>query len=178
MKKIIQALFLLCIFFVYSCNNNKNENRELVYDFENSQISGIYTPISKIKVNGVYKHFIIDSGANMSMIDESYYERNEKDFQFIKELDMTLSGVSGDKDVKAKYIVAELGDSIKIKHQFITSNLQGVIYNIRESIGIDIIGIIGADYLNKYDFCIDFYNKAVYRNQAELDSILNLNSMK
>lgn len=176
MKKYI-SLIALIVIILFSCDNKKYKTNDFIYSFENTDYNGVYTPISKFKINNSYKYFIIDTGANMSMIDETYYEGHKDDFKFIKELDMTLSGVSGDKDVKSKYIIAEIGDSIKISHSFITSNLSGVIYNIKSSCGYDIIGIIGADYLNRYDICVDFKNDIAYRSFLNKDSIITKSSI-
>lgn len=173
-KQLFKSFFLILmfgVFFMTSCTENK-KNTDFMYYFENTENDGVNTPITKIPVNGVYKYFIIDTGANMSMIDETYYLNNKNDFQFLKELDMTIQGVVGGKDVKSSYIVGELGDSIRIKHHFITSDLRGVISNINSACGYKIIGIIGSDYLLRYNFSVDFRNRAIYRNILPLDSII------
>lgn len=173
MKKILVKLFfVLSVMCVISCTEKKN-NTDFLYHFEQTENSGVNIPIVEIPVNNEGKYFIIDTGANMSLIDEEYYEKNEDDFQYIKTIDMTIQGISGGKDVTSAYIMAELGDSIKIKHQFMTSNLKGVISNIKNSCGREIIGLIGADYLIRYDFSVDFKNRAIYRNVIPLDSIIN-----
>lgn len=53
-----------------------------------------------------------------------------------------------------------------------TSDLRGVISNIKSTCGREIIGIIGSDYLIRYDFSVDFKNRAIYRNVMPLDSII------
>lgn len=174
MKKVINGLVLFMLIassFLFSCQN-KNTNTDFLYQFEHASQYGVNIPIIKVKVGESNKYFIVDTGANMSMIDESYYLKHRDDFIFLKELDMTLSGINGGKDVNAAYIMAELGDSLKIKHQFITSDLKSVVNNIKSSCGVEIVGIIGADYLMKYEFSVDFKNNAVYRNVLPLDSII------
>lgn len=173
MKKIfVKLFFVLSVICVVSCTDNKN-NTDFLYYFEQTESNGVNTPIVKIPVNNEGKYFIIDTGANMSLIDETYYLKNSEDFQFIKNIDLTIQGISGGKDVQSAYIIGELGDSLKIKHQFMTSDLKGVISNIKSSCGREVIGIIGADYLRRYDFSVDFKNGAMYRNVIPLDSIIN-----
>lgn len=169
--KLILVLSVFSTIFVTSCTNG-GKNTDFLYHFEQTENSGINTPITKIPVDGNGKYFIIDTGANMSLIDEKYYEKNKIEFQFLKTIDITIQGISGGKDVQASYIIGELGDSIKINHQFMTSDLTGVISNIKNACGIEIIGIIGADYLIRYDFSVDFKNRAIYRNTLPLDSII------
>lgn len=175
MKRKIVKLFLvlsmLCTLCITSCDNGK-KNTDFLYYFEQTENDGINTPITNIPVNGEEKYFIIDTGANMSLIDETYYLKHKNDFQFIKYIDLTVHGVSGGKDVQASYIIGELGDSVKIQHQFMTSDLRGVISNIKSACGHEIIGIIGSDYLIRYDFSVDFKNRAIYRNVMPLDSII------
>lgn len=175
MKRKIVKLFLvlsvLCTLCITSCDNGR-KNTDFLYYFEQTEHDGINTPIVNIPLNDCNKYFIIDTGANMSLIDETYYLKHKEDFQFIKYIDLTINGISGGQDVQTAYIIGELGDSIKIQHQFMTSNLKGVISNIKTACGCEIIGIIGSDYLIRYDFSVDFKNRAIYRNIMPLDSIM------
>lgn len=158
-----------------SCNDKKS-NSGTTYYFENKSSLNVHTPILKMALNGKMQNWIIDTGANMSLIDESFYNNNTDDFEYLTEVDMTLNGVSGSKDYKAHYVLGELGTDFKLKHQFLTSDLTGVINNMKSRLGVDIVGIIGADYLDKYGFTVDYFNKAVYRHTIPLDSLMNINN--
>ena len=168
---IYVLLFSLLSCACISCSENMNKNK-FVSKIKDTSINGIYIPISKITINGNKEYFIIDTGANISMIDFEYYKNNQEKFTFLKDIDITINGISGDKDVSEKYVLAEIGDSLKLNQQFMTSDLSDIIHNIKNVCGFKIVGIIGSDYLNKYNFCVDFNNNALYINKAPLDSIL------
>lgn len=176
--KMIKSYYWLTLTLILglifnSCDEKKNNKNETFY-FENGVSSNVYTPLIDMKLNGVERTFIVDTGANMSLIDDSFYKDNENDFQFLSEIDMTLNGVAGTKNYKAYYILGGLGDDNSLKYQFLTSDLSGVRNSIKTSTGIDIIGILGADYLNRYGFTVDFVHKAIYRFIVPLDSLKTL----
>lgn len=166
---LVVTLFLI---FGTSCEDKKTNDK--VYYFENRSTSDVHTPIIRLNLNGVEKYWIIDTGANMSLIDNDFYENNKTCFDYITSLDMTLNGVSGSKNYNAHYISAELGDSVVIMHQFLTSDLSSVRKNIKNRLNIDIVGIIGSDYLDKYSYTVDFYNRTLYRHEIKIDSLFNI----
>lgn len=177
MNKIrLFAIIATCMALLFSSCEKKKENTETINHFENTISTDVYTPIVSMQLNGVERHWIIDSGANMSLIDETFYQDHKDDFLYLSSVDMTLNGVSGASDYTANTIFAELGyGNNKISHQFVTSNLVGVRKTIKQRIGIDVVGLIGADILSRYGYSIDFYNNAIYRHSTPIDSICGLN---
>lgn len=168
-KQFLSLIFIALLVFWTSCNNKEQNND--VYAFENITTSDVHTPIIELKLNGSGKYWIVDTGANMSLIDETFYEKNKDEFCYIKDFEMTLNGVSGSKNYVTRYVSCELGDSIIITHQFLTSDLSGVKKNIKDRLNIDIVGIIGSDYLDRYSYTIDFYNRLLYRHKINVDSL-------
>lgn len=171
-KQILLLIFVALLAFGISCSRKEQNND--VHLFENSSASSVYTPIIKLNLNGNSQYWIVDTGANMSLIDETFYQENENEFDYITDFDMTLNGVSGSKNYTAHYVSCELGDSVTIIHQFLTSDLSGVKKNVKDRLNVEIVGIIGSDYLDRYSYTIDFYNRALYRHKVELDSILSI----
>lgn len=164
----IAVLLFVSFSFITSCGEKKKEHVDMQYEMVNRDYQGIYTPIVEMPVNGKMRYFIVDTGANLSMIDESFYQGNKEDFNFLKEIEMTINGVSGSASSTSSYINTVLGDSITILHSFVTNDLTGVVNNIRTNTGKRIVGIIGADFLNRYDFNVDFFNNMVYVKQDTL----------
>ena len=144
------SLLIVSFLIIFGISCSHKEPSKDVYYFENSSSSSVHTPIIKLKLNGKDKHWIVDTGANMSLIDEEFYQENENEFEYITDFDMTLNGVSGSKNYVARYVSCELGDSITIVHQFLTSDLSGVKENIKSRLNVDVVGIIGSDYLDRY----------------------------
>lgn len=155
---------------LWSCGD-KSENKGGTYSFENKYTSDLHTPVIRMNLNGSPRYWIVDTGANMSIIDSKYYHDNEGEFTYLTDIDLTLNGVSGSKSYEAFYVSGKIGDSIVITHQFLTNDLAGVRANIKDRLNVDVIGILGADYLDRYSYTVDFYNKSLYIHKVPLDSI-------
>lgn len=165
---------LLAIFLLFGCSGSKNENYDgYTHDFINSPISAVYIPIVEIELNGKPQYWVIDTGANLSVVDNGFYENHEDDFEYLDNMDMTLNGVSSSVSYISTYLNGIIGKGEDtINHQFITSDLSSVRQNIKENLGISIAGILGSDFLDKYDYVVDFKYDIIYRQTMPLDSIL------
>lgn len=171
-KIILSILVVMLLGLALGCNEKHNRLESALY-FENRYSSDLFTPVVKLNLNGKVQHWIVDTGANMSLVDDSFYNTHSEDFTYLNDVDMTLNGVSGSKNYKAYYLLGELSvDSVKFNQHFLTSDLTGVKQSIKESMGVEIAGILGADYLNRYMFTVDYTNKAVYMHQIPLDTIM------
>lgn len=119
-------------------------------------------PFVSLMINGKYEWFLVDSGANINMIRESYFNS------------MTN---------KPKVIVNENGiytgsDMIESKHTKLTVSYVNAIFknetfsiaqlNVfeanRDKYGMDIIGIIGSPFMKKYNWSIDYENMVININ--------------
>lgn len=154
MKKIISLLFLFL--FVYSCTPPNSK----ITTFENMGDEFINIPIIKKDIKGKKVLFIVDSGANISIIDSTWYNKNKDLFGYNETIDMRVTGVSGEIRVKSNIVHAEIDSNYVV---FTTSDLTPVIKNLR-NYGYTIVGLLGSDYLSDNNLIIDYKIKAVYQH--------------
>jgi hypothetical protein len=144
MKKLIICLFLL---IVTSCTSNQNNMRDFTYAGN--------LPVVRDTINNEVVHFIIDSGAGLSLINTEYYVNNKDLFRTLEEVEMMLFGISGVADYKTSHTV-RLKTSLGY-YTFQDSDLSPVIKKAN-SYGYNVVGLIGSDIL-KDDYVINYKTK-------------------
>ena len=118
----------------------------------------VRVPVISFENNNQTFHFIIDSGASHSIININSIQN----FTF-KEKDgkSHVYGVDGNK-IDSRSITVEL---TKKNYCFI-NDFQvlpvGGFENIKNKYGVEISGLIGNDFLSKYEFIMDFKNLKYY----------------
>lgn len=144
MKKLILILLLaICA----ACTPNKNNMVDFTYAGN--------LPVVGDTINTEVVHFIIDSGANLSLLDSDYYEANKGDLEVLKSVEMSLYGISGVADYRTSATVVmhtSIGRCV-----FQESDLSPVVKKAN-SYGYNVIGIIGSDFLRD-DYIINYKTK-------------------
>lgn len=153
MKKI---KYLLLLLLFCSCIE-KNNTVETKY-FENNYWSEIKTPIIKINIEGENRYFLIDTGANMSVLDKYFYLLNKDKLNIVNEVEINYSGINGTKTEKSYIISSTFDDKIIT---FSTSDISSTINTINNKCGIKITGIIGSDFMTNYNAIIDYENRII-----------------
>ena len=147
MKKIV-VLFLLIL--CAACSpNNQNNMKDFTYAGN--------IPIIGDTINNEVVHFIVDSGANISLINSEYYNNNRDEFTLTNEVDLRLFGISGVSETRISHTVilkTAIGSCI-----FQDSDLSAVI-NQTNKFGYNVIGLIGSDFL-KDDYVINYKTKQI-----------------
>ena len=82
MRKLILCLFLL---IATACTSNQNNMRDFTYAGN--------IPVVGDTINNEVVHFIIDSGAGVSLINTDYYVNNKDLFRTLEEVEMMLFGI-------------------------------------------------------------------------------------
>jgi hypothetical protein len=144
---------LLLILLFASCNNSSN-----VDYFKNSNNSEVKIPIIEKHIGNQKVLFIVDSGANISVIDSTWYSDHSNLFNRNSDINIILTGVSGSSQVKSSIVYTSIDSNCTV---FTTSNLSSVTNKLK-SLGFPIIGILGSDYLKDNHLVIDYYKRAVY----------------
>lgn len=128
------------------------------YNNQNNMVDFTYAgnlPVVGDTINNEVVHFIIDSGANISLIDKEYYQENRDDFRSVQEVDMMLVGINGVTEfTKSQTII--LNTSLG-RCTFQEADLEAVIKKTNV-LGYNIIGIIGSDFLRD-DYIINYKTK-------------------
>lgn len=117
--------------------------------------------ISEFEIDGEKHKFLIDTGAQNSVIDKKIAKNiNEK-------IKSQFCGIDGE------YVDNEVADVIfkinnkECKELVNVANLKKLINNIKHESGVEIAGIIGCDFLSKFNFTIDFKNKKLSFNEEK-----------
>ena len=145
---------LLILFIaITSCIGNNNLNNMVDFTYAGN------LPIVGDTINNEVVHFVIDSGANLSVIDSEYYERNKHNFRYVSEQDLKLWGIGG--IVKTKKSV-----TVRIKTSigwctFRETDLKQVINKLNLG-GYNVVGIIGSDFLRE-GYVINYKTRQITR---------------
>ena len=152
---MFRYIILIFVFLLISCENKNNEINEFktsIFNIENN------IPAITVKLNNKKVNLIIDTGSELSIIDEKYYKKNN-DFNVIDSTTININTLNGEQINKVYIINGIANDSINIK--LYTMDISNVINDmfIKQQIFID--GIIGVDFLYENNLIIDFKNKTL-----------------
>lgn len=149
MKKINSLLIILVLFI--SCNKSS----EYYKFFKNNEIK---IPIVEKTIGGKSYNFIVDSGANISLIDSTWYNNNTDLFKYEGTSEIWMTGVSG--IIKSNTVIISTKVDSNLMY-FATSDLTSVIKALREQ-KIEVIGLLGSEYLQHNKLILDYNKKALY----------------
>lgn len=123
-------------------------------------------PIIALSNNGKMFNFLLDSGSNISHICEDCYENLESDLIGTFE-ENSVAGL-GATNMGVTMCKAVLSDNIGNKYNVnfsISKQLVDVAKTIEASTNVRIHGLLGTDFLKKYNYVIDFNSLKVYPNK-------------
>jgi hypothetical protein len=120
-------------------------------DLANLPIVTMYQGNNKI-------HFLLDTGSTDNMIDSNYTILNYKN---IENECANLTGIGGTQQTE----LIELNLFYKDK-EFVVDALKLDMSNtfgvIKQNTGIQLHGILGSSFFNKYKYILDYYNMIAY----------------
>jgi hypothetical protein len=106
-------------------------------------------------LNGKKATFIIDSGSTWSLIDIS--KSKVYGFDFMPFGDQKYAGIGGVESIQMIY-----NDTItETQQNFYGVNLEKMNQFIKAEFGIEIAGILGADFLNNTEAILNFKNNTI-----------------
>lgn len=148
MKKLILLLFtIICM----ACTPNKNNMTDFTYAGN--------IPIVGDTINNEVVHFIIDSGANISLLDSDYCKENLNNLEITNEVELQLFGISGTSSFRKSYTVV-INTSIG-SCTFQDTDLSDVVRKTNRY-GYNVIGIIGSDFLRD-GYAINYKTKQLIK---------------
>ena len=154
MKKISILIIILLIANIFFIKNRFPK----VIPFKNSHNEDIRIPIIQKDINNKEVLFILDSGANISIIDSTWYYNNRQVFTETEDVNMVLIGISGIVSINSKIVYTEIDEDYVV---FTITDLVPVTQNLSKQ-GFKIVGILGSDYLMDNNLIIDYKKQAVY----------------
>lgn len=147
MKKLFTLIFIFQLsFFGYSQSS---------IDFKIIQ----NLIIVNAQVNGNSGYFIVDTGASVSVIDSR--KDRKYGFDLFMSKDDRMSGFSGKtKLYRTSQIKLKLkGLKIESPYRFVACDLSDVNQSVKD---VNIVGILGADFLINYKAMIDYSNNKIH----------------
>lgn len=135
--------------------NIRNYKQYKTYSFKSS-IKQTGIPIIKIKINNRYYNFLVDSGANINVIDKTIYERELH--LHCKDLDKVGGVFSNLSDLQVNKIVT----SNFIFHKGLYENIEFQVFDLSythvDGYGVTLHGIISGKFCEAYRWIIDYDN--------------------
>lgn len=121
-------------------------------------------PVVKFKIRNKYKYFLLDSGAGGNIIAKEALSSIMSNSDTIKIVDKgIITGVGGGEEVTP--IIEEqisIGRDKFIETFRITDTMGDVRKLMKETSGLDIIGVIGSEFFNKSKWVLDFDNLVIW----------------
>jgi hypothetical protein len=159
-RSTLQAALMLAV--VWSCAPVRTAQYEPVVRSVNFYTIG-KIPVIRTRLNGKQAHFIVDTGASVSILNEaeaSYYGftvMNSNIYATTEVLGFNGSALTG----KVNTCTIEIGD-VAIKYgNFRSKNMQDFAYILQKNENIRLAGILGADLMNRYSMSINFMDKTI-----------------
>lgn len=156
LKKYI--MFLLLPLLLSSCSKDNNSS---IKKFKNMFVYDEAMPVVNYDIGQNNTNFIVDTGSDISIIDDDYYIKHMNSFNFIENSSSDINTVSGTVSKGVIITSTLLNDSIPIT--FYITNIDNVRKEVFVRTGRQIDGILGCDFLYNNKVIIDF-NKKELRN--------------
>lgn len=119
-------------------------------------------PVITLNNNGIAFNFLIDTGSNISHICPTAAKLIEHNG--LKSSNTTIAGLGG-MSKGTTVCNAKFKDTLNKEYEIkltISEGLEDTTKCIKESVGIEIHGLLGTDFLQKYKYVIDFKELEVY----------------
>lgn len=102
-------------------------------------------------------NFILDSGANVSSIQEG----TQIAMAYTEETD-SMMGIGG-RDLDCKHADIKLEkDGVQYEHEFRVTDLSAIFNDIYQCTNVRVVGLIGGDFMSKYNYCLDYCEYVAY----------------
>ncbi len=159
-RSALQAALLLSV--LWSCSPVHTARHEPAVRSVNFYTVG-KIPIIKTRLNGKQAYFIVDTGASVSILNETeaeYYGftvMNADVYATTEVMGFNGSAPTG----RVNTCTIEIGD-VAIKYgNFRSKNMQDFAYILQKNENIRLAGILGADLMNRYSMSINFMDKTI-----------------
>ena len=104
-------------------------------------------------------NFLLDTGSNLSVINEAALESIEHETLDRKG---SLYGVDGIKRETSFASISLVYKKDEYREEFQVTNIQAAIDEVKAESGVNMIGIIGNDFFRRYKYILDFDELVAY----------------
>ena len=156
---ILETIIIILVICVIVLILNIRDNKTRVKMSIKESLDLVGLPIVTFYQGHNKFNFLLDTGANNSVINESALEYMEHN---ILDTVGTLSGLDG-KPIEVQYANIHLNyNDTTYDTEFQITNMNDAFENIKAESGIKLVGIIGNTFFQKYKYILDFDKLAVY----------------
>lgn len=154
---LIILIFIVVFALIVNGIEDHNKDRTQMSFREAMDLVGL--PIVTFYQGDKKLNFLLDTGSNLSVINEAALESIEHETLDRKG---SLYGVDG---IKRETSFASIGLVYKkneYREEFQVTNMQAAIDEIKAESGVNMIGIIGNDFFRRYKYILDFDELIAY----------------
>lgn len=118
-------------------------------------------PVVTFENNGNKYNFIVDTGANDSIINKSC----EDILVTPHTTKNTVQGIMGDNTKCSTVMIKFTYKDVEFDTMFNVVDLDELFTVIKKDYGVTVHGILGTNFLDKYNYVIDFKDYTIYRKK-------------
>lgn len=124
----------------------------------------VNVPLIKMKINGQLRYFLVDTGSEMSILSSEVFETLPKEsYSKVIGQSVSVTGFTGKTDEKPVILTNLSFKNDKYEDvSFIISDISYVFNYIKDNSKIEIAGILGSYFFNKYRWSIDFDERCIW----------------
>lgn len=157
-KIICLILIIIVIAMAINIYEYRQQRKDTLIKFKIPMtLTGL--PIVQVKSNGVDINFLLDTGANVSVIDTNILSK----LKYIKEDSISeVFGIEGNKQSVETVSIEFNKGTQSYKDIFQVMDMSAPFRFVEIESGIKIHGILGNEFLSKYGYILDFKNLEAY----------------
>lgn len=139
--------------------NNSTMNNPLIFLRAFKMVNSV--PMVSLDVEGKELNFIIDTGSAMSIIDKKVLASSMFS-QKIEKTDISLGGIDNNRNIQEKIKLSFAADDMNFETTFLVHDCSSIFGIFLNSCNTEIAGLLGSEFLAKYQIVIDFSKNAIY----------------
>lgn len=161
---IFKILLLICVTIFVALTitffeDIKRSNRKKISFKESLDLTEL--PVVTFIGKGKKLNFLIDTGANNSILNESVSNKLKLEYEEIEGVETNTAGGNINLN-KIVNLVITFDDKREYNECFLISDMDEVFSNIKAETGVLIHGILGSNFFAKYKYIIDYDSLALY----------------
>lgn len=158
LKAIIVLLVVVAITLVINAIEDKNRKTNLLHFGDVINRSGL--PVVTFSNGGKKFMFLLDTGSNYSIINSGALDQVEH--CIVEGATGEVYGMDGNI-VKISYARIFLeGENTTFEDNFQVVDMSNAFANLKENQGVEVVGIIGSNFMSRYNFILDFKDLIAY----------------
>jgi predicted aspartyl protease len=161
---IFKILFIICVAIFAALTitffeDLKKSNRKKISFKEALDLTEL--PVVTFIGKGKKLNFLIDTGANNSILNESVANKMKLKCEEFEGVETNTAGGNINLN-RVTNLVIKFDDKREYDECFLISNMDDAFNNIKAETGVMIHGILGSNFFAKYKYIIDYDSLALY----------------